>query len=228
MLANAVKYTDQGHIEVNTRCSGGIVEISFADTGIGIPMGEANRLFQEFKRLSNTFNYNGTGLGLALCKILANLNEAEVFYRPNIHGGSTFGLRCRYAVNTQVDTNAKAFNQILIIDDDDAVRRTNARYMRNHAIELLEAATYREAEEILSQHSPDLIISDLNLHSSKITTLLKNLPKIPTIIITGSAQDQDLLPISANKNIIVLEKPVSRSELLAAVNGLYNNNGENH
>lgn len=220
-LSNAIKYTNRGQLDIVCNTDNGIAELAFADTGIGIPNGEASHLFEEFKRLSNAFNYPGTGLGLALCKILAKLNDADVFYKPNLGGGSVFGIRFRFAeCKGKSLLSLPIFNRVLIVDDDLSVCRTNARYLRDQARELLQASTLSTAREILTQYPPDLIVSDLNLHAEKITTLTDNLTHIPTIILTGNAQDQDLRRFVTRENAIVLEKPVSREELLTAVSNL--------
>lgn len=98
LLTNAVKFTDQGEIAVEVRThpwgdqSG--VEISVSDTGIGI--GEENRdiIFEEFRQLdgSSTRRYGGTGLGLNLCRKLAEGLGGKIKVESSVGQGSTFSL----------------------------------------------------------------------------------------------------------------------------------------
>lgn len=100
LINNAIKFTEQGSVEVVMRCSqtsDGIplLEISVQDTGIGIALADMERLFKAFERLnitSHTFR-EGTGLGLHLSKKLARLMGGEIIVQSTVGVGSTFTLR---------------------------------------------------------------------------------------------------------------------------------------
>jgi signal transduction histidine kinase len=81
------------NLKPETPKSPDFVEISVADTGIGIGPDDLQRLFQEFEQLepSYTKRYQGSGLGLALCKRLVELHGGRIWASSEGEGrGSTF------------------------------------------------------------------------------------------------------------------------------------------
>jgi signal transduction histidine kinase len=98
LLTNAVKFTDRGEIAVEVRThpwgdrSG--IEISVSDTGIGIGEKDRDIIFEEFRQLdgSSTRRYGGTGLGLNLCRKLAEGLGGKIKVESSIGQGSTFRL----------------------------------------------------------------------------------------------------------------------------------------
>ncbi|HXE49887.1 MAG TPA: HAMP domain-containing sensor histidine kinase [Ramlibacter sp.] len=97
LIANAVKFTpEQGRIELALRKLEDQVEISVADTGIGIPADFLPHVFDRFRQAdaSNQGRYGGLGLGLAIVKHLVELHGGSVSAQsPGEGGGATFVLR---------------------------------------------------------------------------------------------------------------------------------------
>jgi len=106
LLANAVKFTpDGGEVRVEARRvtpeapSGGraaaFLEIAVKDSGIGVSAADQARLFEPFTQLDSTLarRYQGTGLGLAMVKRLAELHGGTVTLRSAPGEGSTFTVR---------------------------------------------------------------------------------------------------------------------------------------
>ncbi len=95
LLSNAFKVTLQGSIQVRLRSVGGEVELSVIDTGPGIPKAELGLLFQRFHRVrgATSRSHEGTGIGLALVKELAELHGGAVSARSTVGEGSTFTVR---------------------------------------------------------------------------------------------------------------------------------------
>jgi two-component system sensor histidine kinase EvgS len=95
-LSNALKFTEHGAIVVACRRLGGDasrerVEFSVSDTGIGISEEAQRKLFQPFTQAesSTTRRYGGTGLGLTICRRLAELMGGEVTMRSELGRGTT-------------------------------------------------------------------------------------------------------------------------------------------
>ena len=100
-LSNAVKFTETGGVLVNLRRVSGDarserVEFAVSDTGIGIGEEAQRRLFQPFTQAesSTTRRYGGTGLGLTICRRLAELMGGEV----GMHSVPGEGTTMRFAV----------------------------------------------------------------------------------------------------------------------------------
>jgi len=98
LVNNAVKFTESGNvaIRVTQREDNGVVTTRFnvIDTGIGIRPEEHSKLFQAFTQVdsSSTRRYEGTGLGLYLCKKLAGLINGRLWFESEYGKGSTFIL----------------------------------------------------------------------------------------------------------------------------------------
>jgi signal transduction histidine kinase len=94
LVGNAVKFTEQGHILSAVRRVGEGVEISVADTGIGIAPEAQTAIFDEFRQAdaSTTRRFGGTGLGLAIAKRLVEMQSGTLRVESTLGVGSTFTL----------------------------------------------------------------------------------------------------------------------------------------
>lgn len=71
LVSNAVKYTEQGHIEVSIECETNQLRTQVADTGRGVSPEQAQAIFMPFHRIAND-QVQGTGVGLSFCKLMLN------------------------------------------------------------------------------------------------------------------------------------------------------------
>jgi PAS domain S-box-containing protein len=94
LVGNAVKFTEQGHVQSTVRMAGDGVEISVADTGIGIAPEAQTAIFDEFRQAdaSTTRRFGGTGLGLAIAKRLVEIQGGTLTVESTVDVGSTFTL----------------------------------------------------------------------------------------------------------------------------------------
>lgn len=94
ILSNAIKFTPAGgKIEVGLSAAGGFAEAVFKDSGCGIPESEREKIFGEFYRSPAAKDYEGNGLGLAICKRICVLCGGEISVSANPAGGSIFTVR---------------------------------------------------------------------------------------------------------------------------------------
>jgi CheY-like chemotaxis protein len=96
LLSNALKFTQQGEVTVavvaRRRETDWELQFSVRDTGIGIPAGQIERLFEPFQQAdaSTTRRYGGTGLGLAISRRFAELMGGKLWAESEEGIGSTF------------------------------------------------------------------------------------------------------------------------------------------
>jgi CheY-like chemotaxis protein len=95
MISNAVKFTEQGAIDVVVRREGGILSIAVTDTGMGIAPAQLERLFGKFEQAdaSTTRRHGGTGLGLAISRELARLMGGDIEAQSTPGEGTRFTVR---------------------------------------------------------------------------------------------------------------------------------------
>jgi signal transduction histidine kinase len=92
LLSNAIKFTPEGgRIDVRAGVSGGAVEVSVSDTGVGIAPEDQATVFEEFRQVGTADKkVEGTGLGLALCRKFVELHGGRIRVTSRLGHGSTF------------------------------------------------------------------------------------------------------------------------------------------
>ncbi|MGK7922874.1 MAG: ATP-binding protein, partial [Trichodesmium sp.] len=102
LVGNAIKFTDSGSVEISAKVLESqnqnytneisLLEITVADTGIGIPQDKLNRIFESFEQAdgSTARKYGGTGLGLAITKKLVELHGGSLSVSSEVCVGSQF------------------------------------------------------------------------------------------------------------------------------------------
>jgi signal transduction histidine kinase len=112
LVSNAMKYSDpEAPVEVVVRADGADAIIAVTDHGIGIPDGDQAMLFERFHRGQNTDDrrYGGLGLGLYICKQIAEEHGGSIDVASRLGDGSTFTARLRrWAVTDEAESEAEA------------------------------------------------------------------------------------------------------------------------
>jgi len=99
---NAVKFTERGTVRIDATMQQGRLAASVSDTGIGIRPEQLRLLFEAFRQLDGTPRrlYEGTGLGLHLCRKLLDLMEGEIRVESEFRSGSRFSFTVPMVLNT--------------------------------------------------------------------------------------------------------------------------------
>jgi two-component system sensor histidine kinase ChiS len=96
LIGNAIKFTESGTVEVSAVVVNDKLEITVADTGIGIPADKLDRIFESFEQADGSIarEYGGAGLGLAVTKQLVQLHGGDIRVESTVGIGSrlTFTL----------------------------------------------------------------------------------------------------------------------------------------
>lgn len=95
LLNNAVKFTEEGRVQISCRIENDQYFLSFTDTGIGMRPEELPSLFQPFHQIdaSLTRKHEGTGLGLSICKRIMDAMGGSILVDSEWGVGSTFAVR---------------------------------------------------------------------------------------------------------------------------------------
>ncbi len=178
LVANALKFTDAGHVRVSARASthDGL-EIAVVDSGVGIPEAMREGIFDEFAQLRNPERdrTKGTGLGLAICRRLVDAmgGTIAVATRPG-QAGSTFRVTlppARVLLDDRPeppDPRPRAGNparryrgDVLIVEDHEPSRVLLVRLLRQVGLTVRAAENGREALAEIDRARPDLVLMDL-------------------------------------------------------------------
>jgi signal transduction histidine kinase len=109
LLSNAIKYSPNGGlIEISAETHPQDVVVAIEDHGIGIPEKDLDRLFERYHRGSNVSGIVGTGVGLYLVKMVADLHGGSVAVDSREGQGSRFTLRLPFKPPPQVAASAPA------------------------------------------------------------------------------------------------------------------------
>ena len=92
LVGNAIKFTRGGTVEISAVVRGGFAEISVRDTGIGIPAGSFERIFESFEQVDGSVarEFGGTGLGLSITRKLVELHGSAITVESEVGRGSVF------------------------------------------------------------------------------------------------------------------------------------------
>jgi signal transduction histidine kinase/ActR/RegA family two-component response regulator len=237
LIANAIRYTDDGGVLVACRRRGRMVRLSVIDTGRGIPPDQQESVFHEFVQLHNPARdrSKGLGLGLAIVSRLGRLLGHRVNLRSRPGHGSMFSIDvpCGDASLIQPPAPASAPGQIpadalvLLVDDESAILRGMAELFDNWNIDLVTARSAGEAEQWLDSLArvPDVIMSDFRLPDDSdgievITRLRQKYGRdIPAILVTGDTAPDTILRIS-QAGFPLLHKPLRPAKLRALLTHL--------
>ena len=95
LIGNALKFMPAGRppeVRVSSRVAGESLQISVQDNGIGIAPQDAGRVFEVFQRLHGREGYVGNGMGLAICRRIAQYHGGRLWLESVPGQGSTFHI----------------------------------------------------------------------------------------------------------------------------------------
>ena len=238
VLSNAVKYNREGGFVTLScmRASDNRVGISVTDTGAGIRQQDIPRLFSPFDRLgAENTSVDGTGLGLALSKRLAQAMGGDIRADSVPGEGSTFTIELTLtegplerleSASTGVPSRegsaeSERSSTILYVEDNLSNLRLIERVLsREERTRLIPAMQGRLGLELAHQHHPDLILLDLHLPDMAGDEVLRHirqdpeLAAVPVIVISADATPGRIQKVLALGATRYLTKPLDIEQFL--------------
>jgi len=235
LVANAIRYTNQGQVALSCTEEADHVRLMISDTGIGISPHQQETVFQEFFQAHGAGNQRrdstkGLGLGLAIVKRLTDLLGMPMELQSEPGHGTQFSLLLNKADVFDDDVLPEQFDsnhinllegkRIIIVDDDEAIlNATQSWLMQWHCVVTVAQSSDEVIHKIADDMSiPDAIISDFHLAGNEdglhVIVSLREMfnHDIPALIITGDIHTESQLKNGLD-DVPVLHKPVS-TELL--------------
>ncbi len=182
LLANAVKFTSAGSVELGCACEGGGVAIWVKDTGIGIPEDRLAAVFEPFTQVDSSISrrFGGTGLGLTICRKLVAQMGGRIQVQSRLGVGSAFhvwlplhatasagqsGLHqaARLEVQPTPSGEAPPSLRLLVVEDHPVNALMVSRLLEKdgHVVEIAENG--KVALSLVERHSYDLILMDIHM-----------------------------------------------------------------
>ncbi|QTE30119.1 PAS domain-containing hybrid sensor histidine kinase/response regulator [Pengzhenrongella sicca] len=215
------------------------LEICVTDDGIGISEANLAKLFEPFTQIDSGLarKFEGTGLGLAMVKQITELLGGSVAVASKEGEGAAFTtwipLRAhphaaaveRVGVVVERAPGARAATKVaLVVEDDDGAADLVRLILEAEGFSVLRSISADDALVQLPQQGVDLILVDIQLPQGDGWAVMSavrrdsTLSQVPIVIISGTSTGQ-LVAVSAGAAAI-LQKPVSRGDLVDALAGL--------
>lgn len=232
-ISNALKFTSRGEVRVSAAATAEGEQVTFrvADTGIGIAEADLERIFQEFTQVESPIQrrVKGTGLGLPLCRRLAELLGGSVAVESTEGVGSTFCATIPRVYSTAtVDTAAAGQLEpmrtpVLVVEDSAETILVYEKYLAGSGFQVLPAYSVREAREALAAVRPRAIVLDITLRGEDGWGFLMEMKRrddyrdVPVLVVTTVEDDRKAIALGADGFCL---KPVERRQLLHALTRL--------
>lgn len=238
LLSNAVKYNRQdGEITVRCERRGDRVRLSVTDTGMGIAPEQLAKLFQPFERLGAEHgSVEGTGIGLALSRQLAEAMGATLGADTTVGVGSVFWLDLQLAgqedevparaleATPPTDWMGDLAGEVLYVEDKASNTALVSTFLAPYTqLRLRSASTGREGVALARDRRPDLVLLDIHLPDIDGYAVLRELRAdarlrgVPIVALSADAMTHDIERGLAAGFDRYLSKPIDLNRLLTTL-----------
>jgi signal transduction histidine kinase/DNA-binding response OmpR family regulator len=252
LVSNSFKYTpENGSIDVTVANVNNTLQLTVADTGVGIPVDEIGHIFEQFYQVDKV-HAKGSGIGLALVKAFVNLHGGDISVKSKPGEGTIFYVSipvthvssAEVYIGKEIDTTVVTTelspieapdveiepNKLCVLAiDDNADIRTYIRTMLNDSYQVIEAADGLQGIKMASKYVPDLIICDVmmpNMDGMECVRRLKsevNTSHIPVLMLTACSLDEQRIEGYESGVDAYLSKPFSAGVFVARCKALIEN-----
>jgi CheY-like chemotaxis protein/anti-sigma regulatory factor (Ser/Thr protein kinase) len=243
LVANAIRYTDDGGVLVGARRAGAEIAIDVVDTGIGIPLPLQARIFEEFYQVHESRSsraHAGMGLGLAIVRRLAGLLEHRIEVDSRVGRGSRFRVlapraqaiaRSRLPALALRTGNGQPVSMsgalVAVVDDDPYAVDAMSALFETWGARVAGGGDLYDLMDALgrAERYPDLVVADLRLaHGESGIAAVDRLREelgivVPALLVSGDtspAAERD----ARMAGLVLLGKPVVPAVLHAAATAL--------
>jgi signal transduction histidine kinase/CheY-like chemotaxis protein len=234
LIGNAIKFTSAGAItmELSRLTPEGGVALSVRDSGPGFPPDFSARMFHKFSQVDSsvTRKHPGAGLGLAICKSLADAMGGSISASSRVGEGSEFILRLPLETSDRGPAPARPAAcgalRVLLVDDSIDNRALVQAYLATSGIELEIAQNGAEGAEMARERKYSLILMDMQMpvmDGYSATAEIRRrerefcLERAPILALTAHALKEDVKRCFNAGCDGHLAKPVAKAQLIEAI-----------
>jgi PAS domain S-box-containing protein len=231
-ISNAIKFTEQGEIRVVVSPSHAYeqgIYLGVRDTGIGIPPDRLTAIFEPFTQAdsSTTRKYGGTGLGLTICKRLAEMMGGQIGVESELGVGSTFYVDLPLPTAELPDSQTGEMEsaevlvppgkRVLLVEDNEVNRKVALRLLEKLQLVVEVATNGVEAVQKATTNAYDLILMDCQMPEMDGYEATRRLRahgvRTPIIALTANALQGDREQCLLAGMDDYLAKPIKLDEL---------------
>lgn len=236
LLRNAIKFTQNGEVEVKLMPGKQGMRVEVRDTGIGIPADQLGQVFEPYLQGSNNVRpQTGTGLGLSICKQLVELMGGEIGVESRVREGSCFWfelpLKAQSSHRAPLPQDEPWLRglRLLVVDDNHTVTRVIQEQAGHWGMKVRTADNGAEALALARNAANisepfDIIILDHNMPGMsglQLAARIKEDPIIRNDVIVMMLTGVNIAPTSTMARNVgirrILTKPVTERLLKAAI-----------
>ncbi len=234
LIQNAIKFTNEGHIDIGYTRTDAMLEFFVEDTGIGIPEEMKESVFDRFRQVNNSLSrpHEGAGLGLSISRAFVEMLGGTIRVEPAESGGARFLFTLPYSLseskvlrcdeedgNTHGSTELLSRLTVLVAEDDEICRQLLQNSLKGENFTILFAGNGREALELIEQHPEiEIVLMDIKMpemNGYDATRLIKQThPELPVIAQTAFTSLEDRKKAREAGCEYFITKPIKKSELL--------------
>ena len=220
LLSNAIKFTAHGEVSVHVSCSPHpakaermLVNLTVADSGIGIPADKLGSIFDAFSQAENstTRKYGGTGLGLSIVDRLVKLMHGSIRVESTPGVGTRFLLSLELENTTGTLEKAAPLDEaaarqrltgkrVLLVEDTPVNQKIGEKLLARYGCLVTLAGDGLQALAAVERETFDLVLMDVQMpemdgieatHRLRQRELEGRLPRLPIIAMTANAMAED-------------------------------------
>jgi signal transduction histidine kinase len=233
LVENGIRYSQRGKVQVEIAGRDGRLQVRVTDSGVGIPADQLEAIFEPFTQVDSSASrvHGGVGLGLSICKKIADGMGGTIAVHSEVGRGTCFELELPVAPAQPARTVERAEGsgpglagvQVLLADDCADNRRLIQHFLVSAGAEVTTAGNGREVVDsvLAAPGSFDVIVMDMQmpmLNGYEATRLLREAGcELPVLALTAHALAEhrdECLQAGCNG---YLSKPVARRELIDVV-----------
>jgi two-component system sensor histidine kinase/response regulator len=234
LLGNALKFTEQGHVQLSVHYVDGVLHLDVQDTGIGITPAQIERIFDPFAQAdaSTTRRFGGTGLGTTISRQLVELMRGQISVQSEPGRGSVFSVRLPLSIGTMPKAKllqpVRALPSLRVLAVDDVANNLELLQITlgrgNHHVTIAHGG--EEAVQLCARTRFDLVLMDLQMpgvdgleatRRIRAHELTAGLRPTPIIALSASVLEADRRNARAAGMDGFADKPIELARLYAEI-----------
>lgn len=234
LIGNAIKFTESGHVSINTSWECGWLTFYVQDTGCGIDEKDQSNLFQPFIQadISSKRNHEGTGLGLAICKQLISMMQGSIHLKSELGKGTRFDVSLRLPEGDLKDVEPDKLEnlahdetidtlKVLVVEDLRVNQFVIKKMLKKLGITPEFANNGQEGVDAMSNGHYDVVFMDCRMpvmdgFEATLTLRERNI-RVPIVALTAGTtllERERCLKVGMND---ILNKPYTSADLKSAL-----------